>query len=99
MGTIKVSPEKMKAGANKIEKNLNEFEKDYKQLTSLISRNEAAFDQATLTAIKQSVEKMDKQYKDMVSYLGKVVTVSKNVASEYEKANEAAGKRISAITI
>ena len=93
MAVIKVNPDKLNTDAKKIESLIQSYENTYKIMANIIKNNTAGFDKATHTALLQSCTNMEKQFKDMQTFLNNVVTVTKNVAKEYEKANAASGKK------
>ena len=99
MATIKVNPDKLRNDAKRIENSIDSYNKVYKIMVNIIKGNAGGFDKATQASLLQSCEKMEKQFKDMEAYLKNVVTVTRNVATEYDKANDAAGKKTLNITI
>ncbi len=99
MAKIKVSPSRLKSAAKKIESEIQEYEKIYTKMVALIDSNQAAFDQATLTALQQSCRNMEKKFAAMKEYLQKITQVIKQLASDYEKANSDVANRSSKLTV
>lgn len=94
MAKIKVNPNKLSAGATKIEKYLADYEKTYANLLAVIENNEAKLDATTQNALLNSCKSMKAKFDDMSGFLKKATNVTNDVAKEFKTANEESVKKI-----
>lgn len=98
MNTIKVNPDEMLANIKKIDKTVTSYEKHCKELTELLTSNEAQIDDATQASLVNSINKISQRFGNMSRILRERNKMMQAVAESYRSIDNGNGAIVGAAT-